>query len=98
LSFSYEDDSEAFLAERYAKCILRDCYRLYEGRLFRCLHHYAGYITGSVPEDESVVSIHEDPETLVERLNRFVDIPFIKACQYCEMPYKSKPVSSGIQI
>jgi MoaA/NifB/PqqE/SkfB family radical SAM enzyme len=98
LSFEKNDDSEELLKERYGKCGLRDCYRLYDGKLFRCLHHYAGYVTGNIPLDNSVVNVHEDNETLVERLNTFVSLPYIEACRYCNMPYKAQSVSSGIQL
>ena len=97
-SFDETNDDEDTLTNRYSQCILRDCYRLYDGKLFRCLHHYAGYITNNIPADKSVIRIHDSPETLVERLNKFAELPYAQACRYCEMPYNAKPVSSGIQL
>jgi len=98
LSFKENKDNKNMLIERYNNCSLKDCYRLYDGKLFRCLHHYAGYITGNIPIDDSVVIIHEKPDTLVERLKTFIALPFIEACNYCDMPFNSKTVSSGIQL
>jgi hypothetical protein len=98
--FEFEDDSIGTLQLRFANCIMKDCYRFADGKLFRCPHHYAGYVTGKLDTDDSVVNVrlqHTHKE-LVNRLNQFVRLPYIEACQYCELPYKSKPVSSGTQL
>ena len=101
LSFERVEDNETMLEERYRNCFFRDCYRLYDGKLFHCMHHYAGFVTNNLPIDDSVVHIHEQPMgevSLIDRLNRFTSLPYIEACRYCEMPYKSMTVSSGIQL
>lgn len=97
-SFEHNNDDEDMLAKRYSNCLLKNCYRLYEGMLFRCLHYYAGYMTNNLPAGDEVIRIYDNPETLIERLNHFNDLPYSEACRYCEMPFKSKLVSSGSQL
>ncbi|MDR0673992.1 MAG: radical SAM protein [Zoogloeaceae bacterium] len=98
-SFERNNDSEEELAKRFHNCRVNSCHRLYDGKLFRCLHLYAGYVTGKLPLDETVVDIWDgDIDALSQRLDMFWDLPYSSACRYCELPYKEKLVPSGGQL
>ena len=99
-SFDYVGDSKQKMINRFENCKLKDCYRLYNGKMFRCLHHYAGYVTGKLHIDSSVVDINdiEDDSKLVDALNRFINVDYIDVCNYCELPFKAEAVSSGEQL
>jgi organic radical activating enzyme len=98
-SFDWVRDDDARLAYRFSRCTLKDCYRLADGKMFRCLHHYAGYASGKLSIDSSVVDIRDaDRKTLARQLNEFLALPYIDACRRCELPFDAQLVRSGKQL
>ena len=97
-SFEKNEDDEEQLEKRFHDCRLNSCHRLYDDKLFRCLHLYSGYVTGKLPLDETVLDIYEGSvDEFSKELDRFWEMPYSSACQYCELPYISKLVPSGEQ-
>ena len=102
-SFEKNNDNEEELKERFHRCRVNSCQRLYDNQMYRCLHLYSGYVTGKLQIDENDISIVNnifdgDVESLARRLDNFWDIPYSTACKYCELPYISKLVPSGEQV
>ena len=100
LSFDEVESDVVMLTKRFNKCCFADAQRLYRGKLFRCVHQYAGYISGErcKLDSNNIVMIHKDSETLKNEIERFIELPYIDTCRYCEMPFDSIAVSAGVQI
>ena len=98
-SYEKNSDTEEELTKRFHDCRINSCHRLYRGMLFRCLHLYAGYVSGHLSLDETVVNIFDgSSEELAIKLDEFWNRPYSSACQYCELPYISRLVPSGKQV
>lgn len=98
-SFDENHDSEEELARRFHDCRINSCHRLYDNKMFRCLHLYEGYVTGKLEMDETVIDITAIPdEQLPQKLDEFWEQPYSSGCKYCELPYISKLVPSGEQV
>lgn len=98
-SFEPNNDSEDELRKRFHACRINSCHRLYDNKLFRCLHLYEGYVTGKLEMDDTVIDISAIPdEQLPRKLDEFWEQPYSSGCKYCELPYISKLVPSGEQV
>lgn len=102
LSFSFFNykRSESELEKCFQACSARECHRVYKGTMYRCHHQYAGVQLGKFPEKPDEV-IHIDdytPEQLREACDRFEDLPYTSACQFCNWPFDAEEVPAAEQL
>lgn len=57
-SYEKNNDSEDELT-KFHNCRINSCSRLYDGKLFRCLYLYTGYVSGKLPLDDTIVNINQ---------------------------------------
>lgn len=98
-SFKRNNDDETALKKRFKYCRMNGSHRMYDSKIFPCSHFYAGYVTGQLELDDTIINIFEgDIDSLSKRLNQLWNQPYSTACKYCEMPYVSKLVPGGEQV
>lgn len=87
------------LEKGFEACSLHNCNRLQDGNLFVCAHQYAGFKLGKWGKSDEMLCIHDySPDQLARELERFKAMKAIDACRYCRLPFKAKPVLSGVQL
>ena len=98
-SFQKNDDDDTALRNRFQDCRMNGSHRMYDNKVFPCSHFYAGYVSGQLPLDDTVIDIFEDDITLLaKRLDQLWEQPYSTACRYCNMPYVSRLVPGGAQV
>lgn len=99
-SFKEHEASDAYLKNAFKKCFLKNCNRLYEGKLYRCPHHYAGIQRGQLEEFSSeCIDIHSKNKIeLATSLENFENLDMLSACKHCELAFDAKPVPAGKQL
>ncbi len=98
--FEKHDVENDYLKNAFDNCFLKNCHRVYKGKLYRCPHHYAGIQLGKIGEHtHECIDIHShDSENLGPVLEKFEHLPFIDACRFCELAFDPVPVPAGIQL
>jgi hypothetical protein len=97
-SFDSVDHDEARLSWRFANCVLANCQRLDRGTIYRCLHQYAGAVTGIHIDAPEAFNIHQySDEELAGKLDRFNTLPYISTCSNCQLPFDAAVVPAGVQ-
>jgi len=97
-SFDFVEDDEAALRRRFSNCVLANCQRLDRGTIYRCLHQYAGAVTGKHLDAPEVFNIHRySNEELARKLDHFNTLPYISTCSYCQLPFDAGVVPAGVQ-
>jgi hypothetical protein len=98
-SFESVGDDEETLKRRFSKCVLANCQRVDDGMMYRCLHQYAGAVTGKLKVLDECFSIYDcEPAALGAKLDWFNRLEYISACSYCKLPFHAEVVSSGVQL
>lgn len=97
-SFDFVPQDEATLKHRFANCFLADCQRLDRGVLYRCVHQYAGVVTGQHPHAPEAFNIHQfTDQELAKKLDWFNTLPYISTCSHCRLPFDAQVVPAGEQ-
>jgi organic radical activating enzyme len=97
-SFDFVDDDETALKHRFKNCVLANCQRLDRGTIYRCLHQYAGAVTGRFLDAPEAIHIHQfSDEELARKLDRFNALPYISTCSHCQLPFDAAVVPAGVQ-
>lgn len=99
-SFDKHEATEEYLKKAFDKCFLKNCNRVYKGKLYRCPHQYAGALLNKLEElPTECVDIHSiQTKDLGKELDKFENVDFIDACRYCELAFNPIPVPAGIQL
>lgn len=88
------------LADHAAHCFCYNCHRVFQGKLYRCPHQYAGIQRGrmALREGEYIDLNTCDPDELARKLDAFEELPFTDGCRRCDMPFDCPVVPAGIQL
>ena len=98
-SFAFVNDDEDALKKRFSRCVLANCQRVDNGVMYRCLHQYAGAVTGKLTIDDERFNIYDyDERDLANKLDWFNRLDYISTCNYCALPFKAEVVPSGVQL
>lgn len=92
--------TEAQLADHAAHCFCYNCHRVFQGKLYRCPHQYAGILRGqmALTEGEYIDLNAWSPDELARKLDAFEELPYTDGCRRCNMPFDCPVVSAGIQL
>jgi organic radical activating enzyme len=99
-SFDKHEESDEYMKQAFNKCFLKNCSRVYNGKLYRCPHQYAGVQLQKLKEiPMECLDIHSsDTRSLGKDLDSFEDLDFIEACKHCELAFNPKSVPAGMQL
>lgn len=99
-SFKKHEASDEYLKNAFDQCFLKNCNRVYKGKLYRCPHHYSGVQLQALQElPIECVDIHSfDRKSLAVALENFESVDFIDACRYCDLAFDAKIVPAGLQL
>jgi len=99
-SFDEHKSSIEYLKNAFNKCFLKNCHRVYKGKLYRCPHHYAGIQRNKLKEFSfECIDLHSyNKVALSGALENFEELEYIDACKYCDLAFDAKPVPAGKQI
>lgn len=82
------------------KCVLANCHRLFQGRLYKCPHQYAGVQQnklGLLAGEYVDIHAYTDQELAAE-LDRLKAITYLEACRHCSIMDKPQIVPPGEQL
>lgn len=98
--FDLRNESKESIKKVFEACPLHCCNRLYNGKLYRCPHQYAGVELGKLKklEVESIEINKLDEKSLARSLEAFENVEYIDACRYCTMPFDAPTVPAGLQL
>lgn len=99
-SFKEHEASEKYLKKAFDNCFLKNCHRVYQGKLYRCPHHYAGVQRGQLKEySTECIDIHSlGTIDLGKALEDFENLELLDACKHCDLAFNAKPVPAGKQL
>lgn len=99
-SFDHHDATLEHLKEGFDKCFLKNCHRVYKGKIYRCPHQYAGDQTGKLPAvNEEIVSFRGVGRVdLTSSLAEFEELSLISTCAHCELAFSPNVVPAGLQL
>ncbi len=88
------------LAYNAAHCFCYNCHRVFQGKLYRCPHQYAGIQQGRMePVEGEYIDLNAwGPEELARKLDAFEELPFTDACRRCDMPFDCPVIPAGVQL
>lgn len=83
-----------------AHCHCYNGHRLFQGKLYRCPHQYAGVQRGILELiDGEYIDLNGcGPDDLARKLDAFEDLPFTDGCRRCDMPFDCPVVPAGVQV
>lgn len=92
--------TEDTLRNNAAHCFCYNCHRVFQGKLFRCPHQYAGIQQGKMePIEGEYVDLNRcSSEDLARELDAFEELPFTDGCRRCDMPFDCPVIPAGIQL
>lgn len=92
--------TDAELIHNAAHCFCYNCHRVFQGKLYRCPHQYAGIQRGfmELKEGEYVDLNDGGPDDLAKKLDAFEELPFTDGCRRCDMPFDCPVVPAGVQL
>jgi sulfatase maturation enzyme AslB (radical SAM superfamily) len=99
-SFEFNDDDAQILEKRFEACPMRSsCVGLHDGIYYRCVHDYAGHVTGKYDNSVDRINIGDyDDNTLCEKLDALHSRKYIECCRYCDAPFDSPVVPVAEQL
>ena len=98
--FELRNKPEEKLVNDFRDCFIANCHRVFEGKLYRCPHQYAGVMLGEIEliEGEYVDIEKLSYDELGKALDGFEMLKYTEACKRCNMPYDAPEVPAGLQI
>ncbi|MDR2407735.1 MAG: radical SAM protein [Bacteroidales bacterium] len=92
--------TESELQDYYHHCFMRNCNRVFNGTFYSCPHQYSGIQLGMIKiAPAECIDIHKYSDAeLAKWFINFKQLPYIRACKYCSLPYGAPVVEPAIQL
>lgn len=98
--FEMRNKTEEELVNDFRDCFDANCHKLFEGKIYRCPHQYAGVTLGDLELiDGEYVDVKKlNYDELGQALDDLKGIKYVDACKRCSMPYDAPEVPAGVQL